>query len=228
VIKATVQNLFARMFGPDLVGRLWWRIRGRPAEHLRGDRRRRFEYAYASRYWVGGRDDGPPSGWGSSLEATGLPRLLKELRATSLLDIGCGDFTWMQELELPCRYIGADIVPALIAEHRQRFAGPSREFIVLDACEEPLPAADIVLCREVLFHLCFADMCKLVDHVRASGARYLLATTNPNVAVNVDIPTGEHSDRNLAIAPLKLGKPERALADDAVAAGRVLGVWRLR
>lgn len=231
-LRAQLRNLAMSVAGPDLVGRLWWRIRGRGREHIRGDRRARFEYMYKSGYWLQGAKEGPLSGWGSSLDATKsireeLPSVLRELGASSLLDLDCGDFTWMKEIELPCPYIGVDIVPALIADNQQRFGSGERKFLVLDACESALPKADVVLCREVLFHLSFRDMQKLFANVKASGARYFIATTNPKCAINLDIPSGEHSDRNLAIAPLNLGPPDRTLWDGALAEERVLGVWKL-
>jgi SAM-dependent methyltransferase len=230
-MTAVLRNAAMRIAGPDMIGRLWWRLRGRSSDHLRGDRKSRFEYMYRTGYWVQGQD-GPLSGWGSSLEATRtirdeLPKLLVELGAKRLLDLGCGDFTWMRQVDLPCPYVGVDIVPEVIAANQREFGNETREFLVLDACEQALPAADVILCREVLFHLSFRDMEKLFANVRRSGARYFIATTNMSVSINLDIPSGEHSDRNLSIAPLNLGPPERTLWDGAVAQ-RVLGVWKLQ
>ena len=231
-LAASLRNTAMRIVGPDRVARIWWRFRGRESDHFTGDRKRRFEYMYETGYWVRG-EDGPLSGWGSSLEATGsirqeLPKLLQTLQAQSLLDLGCGDFTWMKTVELPCPYIGVDIVPQVIGENEAKFADDQRSFIVLDACEEELPPADVVLCREVLFHLSFEDMEKMFANVKRCGARYFIATTNVDVRINLDIPSGEHSDRNLELEPLRLPKPEHALWDGALAEGRVLGVWKIR
>jgi hypothetical protein len=61
------------------------------------------------------------SGVGSQQAATAairrrLPALLKEIGAHSLLDAPCGDGQWMAGLDLGrVSYVGADIVPALIA-----------------------------------------------------------------------------------------------------------------
>ena len=231
-LAASLRNAVMRIVGPDMVARIWWRFRGRDSDHFFGDRKRRFEYMYETGYWVRGQN-GPLSGWGSSLEATGaireeLPKLLQSLDARSLLDLGCGDFTWMKEVKLPCPYIGVDIVPQVIADNEAKFRNPQRHFLVLDACEEELPPADIVLCREVLFHLSFDDMERMFANVKRSGARYFIATTNVDVEINLDIPSGEHSDRNLELEPLRLPKPEHALWDGALAEGRVLGVWKIR
>src|SRR3954453_10803029 len=64
--------------------------------------------------------DASVSGLGSQLNSTArlrelLPGLLHELNARTLLDIPCGDFRWMSQVELPIeRYIGADIVDAVV------------------------------------------------------------------------------------------------------------------
>ena len=61
------------------------------------------------------------AGPGSSLQATdGLrwhfPSILDEIAAKVLLDVGCGDFTWMNRIELRQNYVGVDIVPSVIAD----------------------------------------------------------------------------------------------------------------
>src|SRR5471032_237308 len=96
------------------------------------NRKNRFEAIYADGIWQNGRADVPGSGPGSSLNATTnlrarLPSLLDELGAETLLDIGCGDFTWMKEIGLNQRYIGIDIVSSVI-EANQSFAGANRSF----------------------------------------------------------------------------------------------------
>lgn len=232
MLKARVQNFASAVVGADTIAGLWWRLRGRPTDHVTGARRDRFSHLYDTKLWVDGRDDAPPSGYGSSLEATtsireSLPRLLSDLGVKSLLDLGCGDFTWMREIDLPCPYIGADIVPSLVDDLSKRFGNERRLFLTVDACEDALPEADAILCREVLFHLSFKDAKALLANVRKSKARYFIATTSPGIAVNLDIPTGHFSDRNLSIAPFNLGKPDMELSDDGMGVGRILGVWKL-
>src|SRR4051794_3921234 len=105
-LTASLRNIAMRFVGADAVGRLWWRLRGRSTNHLVGNRKNRFEYMYRSGFWVQGKDC-PLSGLGSTLEATHsirneLPNLLRDISTQSLLDVGCGDFTWMKEVDLPC------------------------------------------------------------------------------------------------------------------------------
>src|SRR5258705_1028102 len=74
------------------------------------------------------------SGEGSTLERTAairaeLPGLLARHGVRSMLDAPCGDFFWMKELALDVdSYIGADIVPELIARNIECHSSPQRRF----------------------------------------------------------------------------------------------------
>ncbi|HVZ93307.1 MAG TPA: hypothetical protein VG797_02240 [Phycisphaerales bacterium] len=87
-----------------------------------------FRHIYKNRTW-GDRES--VSGPGSELAETHavraiLPPLLKELGVTSILDAPCGDFNWMKHVDLTnIHYIGADVVPELIAENTRRYAKDS-------------------------------------------------------------------------------------------------------
>src|ERR1017187_7115540 len=78
--------------------------KGRNVEHLRSQTlRERFSAIYRNRVWLEGRADGSLSGLGSEFENTRsirlhLPGLLTRLNTKTVLDVGCGDFTWMQNL----------------------------------------------------------------------------------------------------------------------------------
>src|SRR4030081_1634765 len=68
-----------------------------------------------------------PSGLGSEMDATAalraqLPRLLKKLGVTSLLDAPCGDAGWINRADLGVRYVGIDIVPLPIESLQARAA----------------------------------------------------------------------------------------------------------
>ncbi len=99
------------------------------------------------------------SGPGSSTYATANTRriiitVLQLYNLTSMLDIPCGDITWMPEVWKQYRqfqYIGADIVPQLVAENRVKF--PEQQFMILDMVEGVLPEVDLIFCRDALQHL---------------------------------------------------------------------------
>lgn len=175
------------------------------------------------------------SGAGANLRAARtvrevLPALVSELGVRTLLDVPCGDFHWMSTIELSVeRYVGADIVPALIAENERRHGAERRRFVVLDLVTDPLPRADLVLCRDGLPHLSHADVHAALANVRASGARWLLTTTYGGAhRRNPDIVTGDWRPIDLQRPPFALPAPARSWAEPLDEAGyedKRLALW---
>ncbi|MGH8209207.1 MAG: class I SAM-dependent methyltransferase, partial [Steroidobacteraceae bacterium] len=99
------------------------------------------------------------SGDGSDLTQTQrvraeLARLVAQRNIATLLDAPCGDHYWMRKLETkPASYIGADIVPELIAANQRAYGSATVRFVTLDICADELPRADLILCRDCLVHL---------------------------------------------------------------------------
>jgi hypothetical protein len=212
----------------------YWKARGRSVDHLKGDRGGRFSTIYEKRYWSGDRADRPSlSGPGSTLPATAslraaLPPALQEMGAETLLDIGCGDFFWMREVDLPCKYIGIDIVQSVIDENQKNFGSDKRRFVCLDGVVDDLPKGDVAMCREVLFHLSSSDARALIDNIRKAGVKFVAATTDPATRFNSDIPSGSFREINLVRSPFNLGEPVSVLPDgDGPNTGRIMGVWAL-
>ncbi len=198
-----------------------------------GSLEERFTRIYERCFW--GEPDSV-SGPGSVPEQTRalvreLPSLLSRLGVRTLLDIPCGDFNWMREVELDLDwYVGGDIVAPLIALNRQRYGRPGREFRRLDLTCDPLPKADLILCRDCLVHLSFADIARAVDRIIASGSTWLLTTTFPARAANRDITTGDWRPLNLEAPPLGFPAPELILNEGCPEAGyqdKSLGLWRV-
>ena len=52
---------------------------------------------------------------------------------------------------------GIDIVEPLIVDNARRHATANRRFLCLDMTRADLPTADLILCRDGLVHLSFAD-----------------------------------------------------------------------
>jgi len=174
------------------------------------------------------------SGPGSRIARTeafraALSAFLFEARTRVLYDAPCGDFNWMRLVRLPpgAQYIGADIVPELIASLRERYEAPGRTFRIADVVEDEPPHADVWLCRESLFHLPLADALRVVEHWRRSAISYFMATTTSSVAHNADVALGYWRPLNLAAPPFDLGPPAAVLTDAAPTdAAKVVAVWR--
>jgi 2-polyprenyl-3-methyl-5-hydroxy-6-metoxy-1,4-benzoquinol methylase len=179
------------------------------------------------------------SGLGSEIDATaalgtGLPLLLKRLGATSLLDAPCGDAGWIASVDLGARVVGIDIVPDLIEALRARAAGGEikGEYHLADITADVLPCCDVVLCRDCLVHLSFANIARAVENFRRSGASWLITTTFPELQQNRDCEDGDWRALNFERVPFDWGAPAELLNENCTEAGggwrdKSLGVWRL-
>ena len=209
------------------------KLRGQNVDHLyRQTLAERFSAIYENKVWLNGRSSGSLSGLGSNLESTNdvrdrLSELLKSLDICSLLDVGCGDFTWMKEVSFPFTYLGIDIVPEVIAANNAHYRSDRRSFQVLDATSDLLPSAGTILCREVLFHLSFSDIGLLLKNVRQSGASFFIATNDNSLKYNADIRSGDFRLLNLHRAPFNLPVSHQSIPDAGVAEFRTLSAWRL-
>ena len=169
-----------------------------------------FQKYYAKNRW--GSDESK-SGSGSSLKETDILRgklqgILKDLKITSLLDAPCGDFHWMQHVDLSgIRYIGADIVSELIERNNMSYKKDNIQFISLDLCHDLLPKVDIILCRDAVVHLSNKDGLAFFDNLRKSKIRYILTTTFPDISSNTDIVTGMWRPINLCQMPFNFPEP---------------------
>jgi hypothetical protein len=191
-----------------------------------------FSGIFATNRW---RSPESVSGSGSTLAQTEvvraeLPRIVADYGVRSMLDIPCGDFNWMRAVYLDVDYIGADIVPDLVARNAEAFKGPRRRFAVLDLVKGPLPRVDLVLCRDCLIHLSNHEIALAVESVRASGSTYLLTTTHTNVTENRDIQTGRFRAVNLEHPPFNFGPPLELINERCPEPGfseKCLGLWRV-
>ena len=192
----------------------------------------RFSRIYRNRWW-GGKGSESSSGRGSSVEATSavrreLPLLLNRIECKKLLDLGCGDFNWMRHVELEVDYVGADLVPDVIRDNQARYSSEQVKFIVLDGIRDPIPNdVDVILCREVLFHLSFRHALALVKNVYRSNAKFLIATQMDTGKPNADVHTGGFRPIDLTREPFDFPAPLRCIADDAISENRSLAVWRV-
>jgi hypothetical protein len=180
------------------------------------------------------------SGLGSEDAATAtlrreLPQLFRRLRIETLLDLPCGDFGWMSRIELGLKtYLGADIVAELIAENTRRHATADGRvrFAHLDLLQDGLPKMDAILCRDCLVHLSFANINRALAQLRASGSRFLIATTFTDHDRNEDAADGDWRMLNLERAPFGFPPPfavinEGCTEGEGAYADKSLGVWKL-
>jgi len=195
-----------------------------------------FSDIYQRRGWD---DPESVSGPGSGLVRTEVFRdkiavLLRDIQARSLLDGGCGDFNWMKEVELELdRYIGIDVVPELIQQNQERYGDLAKSFIDLDITRDPLPRADVILCRDCLVHFSYEDIFATLRNFRRSESTYLLTTTFIKLAENSDIKSGGWRPLNLQLPPFGFSEPaavidEKCTHTGGIYADKRLVLWELK
>jgi len=118
-----------------------------------------FSAIYQGRHW--GRENTAPffSGEGSTAQFThgyceAVAHYVRTHGITSIVDLGCGDFQVGSTIsKLTPAYCGVDIVRSLIEYNQAHYGSQQVRFDCLDIVEEPLPAGQMCLIRQVFQHL---------------------------------------------------------------------------
>lgn len=157
-----------------------------------------------------------------------LPLLFERWSIQSVLDIPCGDWNWMQRVNLSgVSYIGADIVPDLIAENRAKY--PQVDFRVINASSDALPTVDLIICRDLLIHLPYSEIESIFRNFKKSGSKYLLTTTFMRRSYpNSDVGIGGARRINLCSAPFNLPAPEEVVVEENTERGgadKCMALW---
>ena len=143
----------------------------------------------------------------TKMVARSLLKAVARTGAKTLLDAPCGDLHWMKDVALPGDYIGGEIVAELVTDLETKYGGPRRRFVNLDIVSDPLPDADLWLCRHVLMHLSHADILEVLANFTRSRIGYILVDDYSFERRNRNIQTGGYRYVNLRRAPFNLPKP---------------------
>lgn len=227
-IKEVLRHILLRS-GTHVILDKYRHLKGfKTADYIDQDATLTFQNIYSGAGWVHEDGQDSASGVGSSDLATmglfdAIQTVMAKLGAKSIVDVGCGDWNWMQQQTISVDYTGVDIVPDII-EKNQAFARESVRFIRCNAVETPPPTADFALCREVLFHLSFGDALAALRNI-ASASDHVCTTTDVDIWFNSDIQTGDFRLLNMMKKPFSLPRPLALIADNYVTKGRFLAVW---
>ena len=139
----------------------------------------------------------------------------------------------MRDVDLAdIHYTGADVVDEMVRKNQELFGGPLRAFECVNLITGPLPAADLVFCRDCLVHLPFEDALAAIETIRQSKCQWLLTTTFTRDTANADLDAAGWRALNLTLPPFNLPKPTLLISEKCTEAGglagdKSLGLWRV-
>lgn len=164
-----------------------------------------------------------------------LPTIFIKNRIHSVFDIGCGDFLWMQHVNLTgVSYVGGDIVDQIIKHNSEKYSKDGVSFVVYDLLTQIPPNSDLLILRDVLFHLSIDQIKKSLENIKLSNAKYLLVTTHDSkenlekyydLLPNSDITPGDFRPIDLTTNPFNLPEPKFKIEEAEV--GKYLGFWEI-
>ena len=133
-----------------------------------------------------------------------LDFFIKKNNIQSMLDMPCGDFSWMQDLIKKNNYInytGYDIVEDIISYNNKKYSKNNVSFFCKDIINEKnFDNFDLVFIRDFFIHIDNASIDILLKNIKSSKVRFL-ACSNNNNEFNKDIVLGQHRKVNLTIEP---------------------------
>src|SRR5262245_58216241 len=169
-----------------------------------------FNRIYAEGIW--GKDDEGrgTSGSGSTLEITReyrayVENFMRTHAVTSVVDAGCGDWSFSSAMDWGgASYVGFDIASNIVAANRKKYERGKISFQVGDITEE-LPAADLLISKDVLQHLSNSLVKKFIENNVKKGKYKWVILTNDRGSGNGDIKPGEYRAIDLAAPPFEVG-----------------------
>ncbi len=222
-----------RKFLPQFIKALHWKYFKSRVERFENKTTDEvFNEIYKVKYWG---DEESISGVGSSKSETeniskNLPVILVDYKIATMLDIPCGDFYWMQHVNLgDVKYTGADIVQELVNETAGKYQKQNVEFRKLDLINDPLPKVDLIFCRDCLIHLSEDKVFAAITNIKKSGSKYLLTTTHTSRTSNKKIITGDWRPINLEVSPFNFPKALLYVPDSKtkVLWDKAMALWRI-
>lgn len=135
-----------------------------------------------------------------------LNNFIQANQIRSMVDVGCGDGTFFKAGgEKNIAYTGIDIVKSVIERNQKNYVSPKITFTHGDINEMDLPAADLLVCKDVLQNLSNQE----TEHVltKCGNYKYCLFINDAlpkDKAFNRSIVCGDHRQLDLSKPPFNL------------------------
>ena len=169
----------------------------------------KFNRFYADGIWGKDVTGKGTSGSGSSLEITREYRayvedFIKKHPVKSVVDAGCGDWSFSSAMDWgDANYLGIDIASDVVEAVRKKYAKDNIKFEVGDITED-LPAADLLISKDVLQHLSNELIHKFIKNNLRKGKYKWVILTNDRSGENRDIRNGGYRGIDLTAPPFEV------------------------
>lgn len=195
-----------------------------------------FTKYYKENTWMGKES---VSGPGSDYEQTKylVPEfqyLLKLFSIKSILDVPCGDFNWMKNIDFNgINYTGGDIVSEMVKKNNKRYKKNNVSFELIDIVNDSLPQNDLIVVRDCLVHLPNKDVVAALKNIKQSKSKYLLTTNFSwrSIQNNKDIDIGAWRRINLQQSPFNFPNPEYAIIEGNIQSNdrdKTMSLWKVK
>jgi hypothetical protein len=139
-----------------------------------------------------------------------LDFFIKKNNIKSILDMPCGDFSWIQDLIKKNNYInytGYDIVEDIIFYNNKKYSKNNISFFCKDIVNETnFNNFDLVFIRDFFIHIDYVSINKILDNIKRSKVKFVACSNNNNAINNKDIAVGQHRKINLTIEPFYMNE----------------------
>jgi hypothetical protein len=138
-----------------------------------------------------------------------LDIFIKKNNIKSILDMPCGDFSWMEALvkkNIDINYKGYDIVKDIIAHNNKKYSSNKINFFCRDIVnEKTFDNFDLIFIRDFFIHIDNESINRILINIKNSKVKFLACSSNNNEPFNNDIKAiGAHRKINLTIKPFYL------------------------
>jgi SAM-dependent methyltransferase len=178
-----------------------------------------FDQIYAAKVWGKGSGEGSDPAYCRRYVEI-LQRIIHDCGIRSVLDVGCGD--WLQGFSRyvqwgDIRYMGIDVVSSVVDLNQQAFGSERIQFRHGNIAACDLPAADLILVKDVLQHWSNAGVLQLLP--RLMNFKFALVTndlfSSMTCVLNQNIPDGDYRPIDIMAPPFNVAGTEVMLYTNA-------------
>jgi SAM-dependent methyltransferase len=179
-----------------------------------------FNLTYKRKWWGEGNSASPYySGSGTYTEnviqyKNKLVEFIKHSKVSSVVEIGCGDFSIMKDVlqHVDVTYTGIDVSSLVVEYNTKHYKTEKISFVYADASTIAVPQGDLLIIRQVLQHLNNQKVARILTHLPKfkfaliTEHQTLGSEQNPNVNINTGPNTrlSVHSGLYLDLPPFNV------------------------